>query len=326
MITRESGGAQSYAPGVSWPAAVARLTCILAGVGLVTTRLGLIAHELIGHGVTAIVLGGEVLTARLHYFGGGWIRYDTPEDFSIPERLAVSLGGIAFELVVGMGMWIALARRTSLVGKIMRAVGAALAFHGLWYLAVGTYHGFGDGRLLRWLTGDGHYVIAIAAGAAMCTLGFFAARAILQPLAATLPSRRVGGMILAVVIASGIQGGLMFGELALRPDPDYGGIMLTEKKRVVQRDLADWEQQQRERGVAIDEEARRARERDLAEQHRELPFIWILGVCAALAIAAGWWRARDEKGESIRPRLLYTVGAMTVGSVALVIAIDALFV
>jgi hypothetical protein len=326
MITREFGGAQSYAAGVTWPAAVARLTCILAGVGLVTTRLGLIAHELIGHGATAIALGGEIVTARLYWFGGGWIRYEMPDPISYSKRLAVSLGGIAFELVVGMAMWIALARRTSLVGKILRAVGAALALHALWYLAVGTYHGYGDGQLLRWLTEDGHYAIAIIAGAALCVLAFFAARAILGVLAATLPTRRVAGMLIAIVVAAGFQGALLIVEMEMRPDPSYMAIMATEGKRVVQRELSEWEKEQRERGIAIDEAARRARERAIAAQHRELPFLWILGACALLAIAAGWWRSKDQKFESIPPRLVYTISAMAVGSVALVIAIDALFV
>src|SRR5262249_8470985 len=59
-------------PSNSWLAAVARLTGLLAGVSLATSRLGLLVHELVGHGGVAIALGGHVTDVTLFWFAGGW--------------------------------------------------------------------------------------------------------------------------------------------------------------------------------------------------------------------------------------------------------------
>src|SRR5689334_11036212 len=97
----------------TWTAATARLACVLAGVGLVTTRLGLIAHELVGHGAAALAVGGTVEKVRLFWFAGGWIDYDLPRPAPLASRVFVSLGGIALELVVGLALWFVFAKRVS---------------------------------------------------------------------------------------------------------------------------------------------------------------------------------------------------------------------
>jgi hypothetical protein len=315
-------------PVIGWPAATARLACVLAGVGLVTTRLGLIAHEFVGHGAAALAVGGSVEKVRLFWFAGGWIDYDLPRQAGLGSRVIVSLGGIALELVVGLTLWIALASRTSLAGRITRATGAAIAIHAAWYLAVGTYHGFGDGVVVRHAAKEGRYVIALAAGAAVLALAFVAARSILGILAATLPGSRraqIAGVLLAATVAGGLQAGLAIGEVRMRRDDVYGSVMQPQRERVVAQELARWERAQRQRGAEIDAAARRARAAELAAKHRELPFAAILGVLTVLAIAAGAWRARPGTAAPLPPSLLYKVCAFAVGSIALVIAIDAVF-
>lgn len=309
---------------MSFGAAVARLACVLAGVGLATTRLGLVAHELIGHGGVAIAFGGRVLDVRLFWFAGGWIRYDLPSK-SVSEQLVISLGGIALEIVVGLAMWLAI-RRATLGARIARATGGAIAIHGAWYLAVGTFHGFGDGWLVRRELGDARVAVACAAGAVVVVLAFVVARSILGALAATIPGgpgAKIGGIAVAAVLAGGLQVGLALGELEVRRDRTYGAIMEREDKRIVARELAAWERQQR--GV-VDPAARKARERALVEQHREFPFGIVLGVLAALAVVAGAWRARPSGDTAIAPRLVLAIVCTAVASVALVIALDVAFV
>ena len=311
----------------AWWLGLARLASILAGVGLVTTRLGLIAHEFVGHGGTALAFGGSVEKVRLFWFAGGWIDYDLPRPYDLTARVAVSLGGIALELVIGLAVWIALARRTSLAGKIARATGGAIVIHAAWYLGAGTYHGFGDGRIVRLAAGDWRYVIAIAAGAVVVGFAFAAARAIIGVLAATVPGGRraqIAGVIVACVLAGGLQAALAIGEVQLRRDDVYGTVMEPERQRMAAQELAQWEREQKLRG-AIDPEARRARAAELAAKHRELPFAAILAVLTLLAILAGTWRARPGVTDSIPTRLVYKVAAFAAGSVALVIAIDAAF-
>ena len=311
-----------------WTIAMARLACVLAGVGLVTTRLGLVAHELIGHGGTALALGGEVDRVRLFWFAGGWIHFALPRPTSMFDRIAVALGGIALEFVVGLAVWIACARRTSLAGKVARATGGAIVLHAAWYLAVGTYHGFGDGAIVRHAAGDGRYVIAIAAGLVVLGFAYASARAIIGVLAATIPGTRraqLAGVVVAAVLAGGVQAALAIGEVRVRDDQTYGTVMRPERVRVVAQELARWEREQARRGLAIDAAARHAREVQLAARHRELPFAVILGVLALLAIAVGAWRARPGTVDAIPRRFLVTVTACAVASVALVIALDAVF-
>jgi hypothetical protein len=314
---------------MTWWLGMARLASILAGVGLITTRLGLIAHEFVGHGGTALAFGGSVEKVRLFWFAGGWIDYDLPRPASMTARLACSLGGIALEIVVGLAVWLAFARRTSFVGKVVRATGGAIAIHGAWYLAVGTYHGFGDGALLRFVAGrDGRYAIAIAAGCAVVALTFVVARSIIGVLSATVPGglrARIAGVIVAALLAGGVQAALALGEVRARRDDVYGNIMQPERERAAARELAQWEREQKRRGVGIDDATRRAREAEIAARHRELPFALILGVLTAFAILAGAWRAGPGTDDAIPARLVYKVAAFAAGSVALVIAIDAAF-
>ncbi|MCW5809019.1 MAG: hypothetical protein KIT31_42090, partial [Deltaproteobacteria bacterium] len=153
-----------------WWAATARLTGLLLTVGVATSRAGLLVHELLGHGAVALALGGSITNVKLFWFAGGWVRTSVePAPFA---QHATLLGGIAVELVVGIALWIALARRTSLAARIARALGATLAAHGFFYLAAGTFHGFGDGALLHRELGDARTPVALAAGALSCAAAF----------------------------------------------------------------------------------------------------------------------------------------------------------
>ena len=112
-----------------------RLAVLLACVALATSRLGLLAHELVGHGGTALAVGAHVVQVRLFWFAGGWIRY-----VGVPSpaaALAIAMGGIAVELALGTALVLAV-RGESLGRRILRGVGAALILHATWYLATGT--------------------------------------------------------------------------------------------------------------------------------------------------------------------------------------------
>lgn len=305
-----------------------RLAGLLAGVGLVTSRLGLLLHELVGHGLVALALGGRVLEVGLFWFAGGWIRYRL-EDGGPAAAFAVAAGGIAVEIVLGGALWLALARRESTAARLARGVGAALVIHGAWYLSAGTYHGFGDGALLRRELGDAHVPVALAAGGAAVAMSYAGARAVLGVLAAMVPggrAARIGGTAAAAVLAGALQLGLAAGEVRLRRDETYGRIMQPERERAVARELAEWQRRQRDAGIEIGDAERRARARELEERHRELPFAHALGALTVLAIALGARRARPGLSAPAAPpsaRLLGAVIAAAVGSVALVIALGA---
>lgn len=302
-----------------------RLTGLLALIALATSRLGLLAHELLGHGGTALALGAHVSQVRLFWFAGGWIRYQlaTP---STAASLAIAMGGIAVELVTGAALWL-LVRRATLGGRLVRGVGAALVLHGAWYLATGAWHGYGDGVVLYHVLGDARWPVAIVVGLVACVAAFAGAREVFGALAATLsgtPRARAAGVIVAIVVAGGLHAGLAVGELHLRRDAAYAAAMQPERTRLVARELATWTAQQVERGVEISDEARAAQQQRLDSEHRTFPFAWLLGAAIFASMIAGAWRARAGDGEVITRRLLGVAAAAAAIAIATVIVLGAL--
>ena len=314
MIARS----MAQAPNGIWR--VLRLAGLLACVALATSRAGLIAHELVGHGGTAVALGAKVTDVKLFWFAGGWIRYQTATA-SIAGQLAIAMGGIAVELACGSVIF-ALARGDGLGRRIVRGIGAALVVHASWYLATGAWHGYGDGVLLYRELGSARYPVAIAAGLVTCTAAFLGARTVLGALAATLPRARVVGTVIAIVLASGLHAGLAIAELHVRSDATYGQIMQPEKARLVERDLARWAEYERLHGRDVSSEERRAEQERLQREHRTFPFAWLLGIVAALAGLAGARRSRADGIDHIETRLLVRAAVAAAVATGIVIAID----
>ncbi|HEU0031384.1 MAG TPA: hypothetical protein VFQ53_12175 [Kofleriaceae bacterium] len=314
--------------------AVLRLTALFVGLGLATSRIGLVLHELVGHGGMALAVGGEVGEARLFWFAGGWIRY-TLDEPGPAALLLVNLGGILVELAVGTALVIALARRRSLAATLVRGIAAALIVHAGWYFATGTWHGYGDGMLVYHQLGAARYPVAVVVGAAICALAYATTIRVLVPLAQALPGSRrarLAGIAAAIALAGGLQIGLALGEIAVRGDTLYGAIMKPERERVIARELAAWQREQAARGIVVDDAAREALRKKLARQHREPPFLPILGAALGLSVALALWRgtkrgqAHDDnitRGPSARAVAI--AGLCAVGSIVLVIAIDLAF-
>ncbi len=299
---------------------VLRLAGLLAALALVASRLGLIGHELVGHGGTALVFGARITDVKLFWFAGGWILYhlDSP---SLAATLAIAMGGIAMELVCGTTLWFAV-RGTGLGRRLVRGIGAALVVHGSWYLATGAWSGFGDGVVLYHLLGDARIPVAIAAGAITCLAAYAGTREVFGALVATLPARRIGGVLVAIAFAAGLHVALTVTELTLRRDSTYVAVMQPERERLVERDLAAWAAQQRERGVEITPHARASEAARLEAVHRTFPFGWLLGCAVAVAVIAGVRRARPADVERITRRLLAIATICAAGSICAVIAID----
>jgi hypothetical protein len=307
----------------AWWIAVARLAALVVCIGLATTRLGLVAHELVGHGGATLAVGGTVREVQLFYFAGGWIRFSAAHG-----GLVIALGGIAVEAVVGIALWLGYARRSSLGGRIASAIGAALVLHASWYLATGTWHGFGDGLQLHRELGDATWMVAIPAAMITLAAGYLGARTVLAALAATLPGgarARVAGTVLALIVAGAVQAAAAIGEVMIRRDAAYGSVMKPERERRIAGELARWEAEQAKRGTAPTEQQRVQQRREVAARHRTFPFAVVLAILTVLAIVAGWVRARRAEDGAIGRGLLVRCAALAGGSIALVIALDAAF-
>jgi hypothetical protein len=297
---------------------VFRLTVLLACAALATSRLGLIGHELVGHGGAALLCGARINDVQLFWFAGGWIRYRLPEP-SFGSALFITMAGIGLELVVGLGLAI-FARGATLGRRIGRGVGMALVLHATWYLATGAFHGFGDGLLLyRWL-GSARVPVAIAAGLMTCTATFLGAREVVGTLASTV-SRRVVGTLVACVLAGGFHAALTIGELRVRRDPTYVETMKPERERVIAQELATWEKAQ---PTPVTREAKRVEATKIARAHPTFPFVWILALCTALAGFFGIVKTKRPPPQAIPNGLLLRFVVLAVASVGLVIAISTL--
>lgn len=184
--------------------AAARLTLLLACLGLAISRVGLVAHEVFGHGGAAVAFGGRVLEVTFFWFAGGWIRYSTP---ALDERgaLLIQLGGILTEL--GLGLAACLYARLAVLARQRRQArrggsapppsypltalelgGLLFIAHGLWYAATGTWHGFGDGARLHALLGEARYPVALLLGALLCATAAGAARRLARAFAPSFAS------------------------------------------------------------------------------------------------------------------------------------------
>jgi hypothetical protein len=304
---------------------VLRLAALLAALALATSRIGLIGHELVGHGGMALACGADVVDVQLFWFAGGWIRYQLA-DPSMAAMLAIAMAGIGLELVVGLGLW-TLVRGDTLGRRLVRGIGAALVVHATWYLATGAFHGFGDGLVLYRALGDARVAVAIAAGLVTCTVSYLAAQRVLGTLVATLPGSaraRVAGVIVAAVLAGGLHAGLAAGELWLRRDPTYSATMQHQRDRDIAMELAKWQRERAARGVAIDDGARRAEQARLAAKHKTFPFVWLLAAATVASVIAGAVRARKVPDERIRNRLLASAVAVAAAAICAVIVLDLL--
>jgi hypothetical protein len=302
-----------------------KLAALLTCAALATSRVSLVAHELVGHGGVALALGAHVTRVRLFYFAGGWIRYDLP-DGSTAATLAIAMAGVAVELVLAGVLAVAAWHGDSLARRLVRGIAAALVVHATWYLANGAWSGFGDGVLLYRVLAVARVPFAIAIGAVAVTAAYLGAREALGALAATLNGRRrgrVAGVAVALAVAAGVHGGLTMAELALRRDPAYASVMRPEAARVVARELAAWTAAQ---PAPPSREAIEAREGQLEEQHKTLPFGVALAIACAIAASAGAVRARPLAAAevSLEARLVARFAGAATLAVLLVVMLDAL--
>ncbi len=289
---------------------VLRLTVLLTCVALATSRVGLVAHELVGHGGTALALGAHVTDVRLFWFAGGWIHYQLA-DGSLAAFLAIAMGGIAVELICGTAIFL-IARGDTFGRRIVRGIGAALVLHGSWYLATGAWSGFGDGQLLYRVLGNGRYPVAIGAGAITCTAAFVGARGVFGALAGTVSRHRIAWTVVAIAVAAGVHLGLALGELHVRRDQAYVQVMQPERERIVARELATWAQAQ---GSAADDTAVAAERARLESEHHTFPFAWLLGISAGICAILGARRSRLGEPVAISLRAAAGAAAIAIGGV-----------
>jgi len=314
-----------------------RRTLVLAAVftlvALATSRISLIGHELVGHGLLAVGFGAELVGYRLFLFGGGWVSYRWPHGPpGAAQGMAISLGGIGLELVAGAAALALLTRCRRPVLRVgLLASATILLLHAGFYLAAGTHHGFGDGRGLHHALGDWRPLLVVPVALAVVAGGFLLAARLAREVTGWVegkPLARAGQIAVAAVLAAAVHGGLTWGERLLTRDDSYARIMEHQNVRLVARDLGRFaEQARKQRGRAPTPEELAAVRAALEEKHRRFPLAPVLAVALGLACIAGLWRAATRPPPdplASRWRLALVPALVCAASITLVAAIEAL--
>ena len=311
---------------------VALLAAVFLLVALATSRIALVGHELVGHGLTAVALGADLVSYKLFVFGGGWVTYRWPAGPpSEAVSLVVALGGIGLELVAGAIALLLWRRSRAAVARVASmAVATILLLHAGFYLAAGTHHGFGDGRALREALAEWRWLVVVPVSIAVVGGGFLLARRLASEVANWVEGgamARAGQILVAAVLAAAVHGALTFGERALTRDDTYARIMEHEDVRLVARDLGQFAAQARQvRGRAPTAEELAAAKARFEEEHREFPLALVLGVLLGIACLAGLWMAvrRPSDVQDARWRVARWPAAVCGGAIALVVVLQAL--
>lgn len=269
-----------------------RLAGLCTLTALLTSRVTLLVHELIGHGAVAKAFGAEIVEIGLFLFAGGWIRYEHGP-WGMGAALASTLGGIGLEIILGIAaLW--LARRPA-PGSPLRfglaAFGAIDLVHASYYLATGAHHGYGDGFLLHRALGASRPWLVVPASAATVVVAYLVARRLgdeAKPwLVGATRGRRLVSLLAATLVAGGVHAALAVGETRLFPQTSYQQVKQTQSDRDIARELAAWREAMRRRGAEPDpSETARARAA-LEEEHQQFPLMIVLGILVAIACAIG---------------------------------------
>ncbi|MBT8491964.1 MAG: hypothetical protein KJO07_02795, partial [Deltaproteobacteria bacterium] len=275
-------------------------------LALTFSRVSLVAHEFVGHGGPAVLLGGTISDYRLYLFAGGRIHYHRAEAYSFAERLVISTGGITLELILaGIAVWLARrARKGSLLEVGLLAYATGNAVHAVYYLAVGIHYQIADGAMLHRLLGsDGARLAVVVPLVALSSyLAFLGAKAVLSRLGPQLVGFRRRGLMLlvAVVLALGTHAALTVASLRIEDDRTYAQLMRSKAERKAALEAARLRAEMIRRGQAIDRvRIDQVRTRTL-ERERPWPLRPVLLLCIAVACIVGGVR-RAELSPSPEP-------------------------
>ena len=163
------------------PKRILKITLFLFLTIFLTSRLGTLIHEGLGHALAAVIMGGNVTGMSINLFTTGSCSYDLPGS-GLPQRAVVDLAGIVVNFLTGGASLLVLKRvRLQLEMRIILSVFAAVSIGSqLTYLVMGTYYGHGDPIIFEELLGSMRWLVWLVFLVLMAPATYFLADAYLR--------------------------------------------------------------------------------------------------------------------------------------------------
>ncbi|MCC7407653.1 MAG: hypothetical protein IT442_06250 [Phycisphaeraceae bacterium] len=114
----------------------------IAPFGYLGLILGVVSHEIVGHGLMSLAVGGEFLGFLIRFDGGGYAIVPLPEHAQPWQTVCVYFGGVAITSLLGMVIlgagW--LCRRHAWVGLPLIVLAFAVLMEGIPYVFWNAVH------------------------------------------------------------------------------------------------------------------------------------------------------------------------------------------
>jgi hypothetical protein len=199
------------------PKRILEITLFLFLTIFLTSRLGTLLHEGLGHALAAVILGGHVTGVSINLFTTGSCSYELPGP-EVAQRAVADLAGIAVNLLTGVMALVLLKKiRLQLEIRIILSVFAAVSISSqLTYLVMGTYYGHGDPIIFEELFGSMTWLVWVVFLILMAPATYLLSNAYLGLQEEMFPRDSLGGrggvLFSTVIVASILYGACFYAE------------------------------------------------------------------------------------------------------------------
>ncbi len=132
------------------------LVLFLLPIGYVAEILSVAIHELVGHGLSAVVLGGSFSGFILNWDGMGWAFCDLPSTAPVTHQILHLASGVSAEIAGGVALWglISFFRTRPDVQVALLVASFVCLIDGISYILWSAYHPVppGDIGQIIWLS------------------------------------------------------------------------------------------------------------------------------------------------------------------------------
>ncbi len=275
---------------------ILEITLFLYLTIFLTTRFGTLIHEILGHGLASILMGGNLTGVSIHLFTAGSCSYQLL-DPGLPQEVVVELAGIALNLVSGV-ICLTLLERLKLSWEItiilcvfaMVSIGSQLT-----YLVMGAYYGYGDPLIFEELLGSMNWLVWVLSLILIAPAAYFLAGSFLRLQEKMFPcdslKARANILFLTFIAASVIYSACFYAE-----DHNIGFLGgMGESERVI-TEIA----KQAVEGQFLTEQERVKQIEAIKEELRPFPIIVPLFLIALFSGLVAFLKTNDRPPPSVR--------------------------